>query len=287
MKEEYKKKIKIELYNDHFQNYKRYNIPKAQLVIADIPYNLGNNAYASSTEWYIDGDNKNGESKKAGKQFFDTDQNFNINEYMHFCSNLLIKEPKETGKAPAMIMFCAFEQLQMIIDVAKKHGFNKHIPIFFIKNYSAQVLKANMRIVGATEYAIVLYRDKLPKFNNGRQKGENGKTIRGTGKMIFNWFNWEKDSKEIPDIHPTQKPIKVLSRLIEIFTDEGDVVIDPVAGSASTLLACKYLNRSCYGFEIKKDFYKEAKEKMLGQVSDVKPLKFKEYEKVVLQETLF
>ena len=59
-------KIKTELYNDHFQNFKRYNIPKAQLVIADIPYNLGKNAYASSPEWYIGGDNRNGESKKAG-----------------------------------------------------------------------------------------------------------------------------------------------------------------------------------------------------------------------------
>lgn len=55
-------KLKVELYNDNFQNYKRYNIPKAQLVIADIPYNLGVNAYASNPVWYIDGDNKNGES---------------------------------------------------------------------------------------------------------------------------------------------------------------------------------------------------------------------------------
>lgn len=61
--------MKPNLYNDHFQNFKRYNIPKAQLVIADIPYNLGNNAYASSPEWYINGDNKNGESKKANKAF--------------------------------------------------------------------------------------------------------------------------------------------------------------------------------------------------------------------------
>ena len=44
------KEIKTELFNDNFQNYKRYGIPKAQLVIADIPYNLGVNAYASSTE---------------------------------------------------------------------------------------------------------------------------------------------------------------------------------------------------------------------------------------------
>ena len=55
--------VKIELYNDHFENAKRYNIPRAQLIIADIPYNLGNNAYASDPRWYNDGDNKNGESK--------------------------------------------------------------------------------------------------------------------------------------------------------------------------------------------------------------------------------
>ena len=50
-----KQRIKMELYNDNFQNYKRYGIPKAQLVIADIPYNLGVNAYGSSPEWYIGG----------------------------------------------------------------------------------------------------------------------------------------------------------------------------------------------------------------------------------------
>ena len=93
-------KCKHEIHNDHFQNFKRYALPKAQLVIADIPYNIGKNAYGSNPSWYIGGDSKNGQSKLAGTQFFDTDANFNINEFMHFCSNLLVKEPKETGKAP-------------------------------------------------------------------------------------------------------------------------------------------------------------------------------------------
>jgi hypothetical protein len=52
-----------QLFNDHFQNFKRYNIPKAQLIITDIPYNIGNNAYASNPAWYTDGDNTNGESE--------------------------------------------------------------------------------------------------------------------------------------------------------------------------------------------------------------------------------
>ena len=49
------------------QNYKRYAIPKAQLVIADVPYNVGTNFYGSNPMWYNGGDNKNGESKFAKK----------------------------------------------------------------------------------------------------------------------------------------------------------------------------------------------------------------------------
>ncbi len=248
---------KVELYHDNFQNFKRYDIPKAQLVIADIPYNIGVDAYASNPMWYKDGDNKNGESKLAKQSFFHTDGNFKIAEYMHFCNRLLKKEPKEKGQAPAMIVFCAFEQIETVIQYGKQYGFNKNYPLFFIKNYSAQVLKANMKIVGATEFAVVLYRDKLPKFRNIGQNGQK--------HMVFNWFNWERDSsKEYPKIHPTQKPISVLKRLIEVFTDPGDVVIDPCAGSGSTLRAAYETGRNAYGFEVDKNFYEAAKEKMLS-----------------------
>lgn len=256
--------IKCELYNDNFQNFKKYGIPKAQLVIADIPYNIGANAYGSNPMWYNGGDNSNGESKLAKKSFFNSDGYFKIAEYMHFCSRLLVKEPKEKGKAPAMIVFCAFDQIQMVAEYGKKYGFEHHFPIFFIKNYSAQVLKANMRIVGATEYAVVLYRDKLPKFNNGRQIGEDGKPIRGSGHMVFDWFSWERDGKDIPKLHPTQKPIGVLKKLIDVFTDPGDVVIDPCCGSGSTLRAAYEIGRNAYGFEIDKGFYKAATEQMIA-----------------------
>lgn len=257
---------KIELYNDHFENAKRYGIPHAQLIIADIPYNLGNNAYASNPMWYVDGDNKNGESDKAGKSFFDTDNDFKINNFFDFCTRYLKKEPKKSGErgrssdAPAMIVFCAFEQMAMVIEQGKRHGLLKSYPLVFIKNYSAQVLKANMKIVGATEYAVVLYRDKLPKFRNIDDFGKN--------HMVFNWMEWKRDGKEIPKIHPTQKPVNLLKTLIKIFTDEGDVVIDPCAGSGSTLRACAELNRKCYGFEIKRNFVKEAKEKMLNNINN-------------------
>ncbi|MBT7080299.1 MAG: site-specific DNA-methyltransferase [Chloroflexi bacterium] len=234
------------LINDHFQNFKGYQIPRAQLVIADIPYNVGINAYGSNPSWYVGGDNKNGESELAGTSFFDTDENFRPSEFMHFCNRLMIKEPKQAGKAPCMIVFCSFEQQFKLIELAKQHNINHYINLVFRKNFSAQVLKANMRVVGNAEYGLLLYRDKLPKFNNNR-------------KMIFNVMDWEDEKDYLyKKIHPTQKPVKLLEKLISIFTDEGDVVIDPVAGSGSTLVAADNLDRRGYGFEIKKDFYAAA-----------------------------
>lgn len=252
--------MKCELYHDCYQNFKRYGIPRAQLVIADIPYNIGDDAYGSNPMWYKGGDNKNGESKYAKKAFFNGDGQFRIAEYMHFCSRLLKPEPKERGEAPAMIVFCSFDQIPVVAEYGKRYGFMNHYPLFFCKNYSPQVLKANMRIVGATEFAVVLYRDKLPKFRNGRQIGEDGKPVRGTGKMVFDWIAYERDGKDIPKIHPTQKPVAILKKLIEVFTDPGDVVIDPTAGSGSTLYAARELNRPSFGFECNTAFYRKASE---------------------------
>ena len=239
-------KIKAELYRDNFQNSKPYNIPRAQLIIADIPYNIGKNAYGSNPSWYIDGDNKNGESKLANSNFFNTDVNFNVAEFMHFVSKMLVREPKERGKAPCMIMFCSFEQQFPLIELAKRYGLNNYINLVFRKNFSAQDLKANMRIVGNCEYGLLFYRDKLPKFNNN-------------GKMVMNCIDWERDGRDVPKNHPTQKPLALLKRLIKLFTDEGDIVIDPCAGSGSTLIASLQTGRNSYGFEIDRKIYKDAK----------------------------
>ena len=103
---------------------------------------------------------------------------------------------------------------------------------------------SNMRVVGNCEYGLILYRDKLPKFNNN-------------GKMVFNAMEWPRDNNS-EKIHPTQKPVLLLQRLIALFTDPGEVVIDPCCGSGSTVIAAARSGRTGYGFEIKKNFYQSA-----------------------------
>lgn len=239
---------RIKMIRDSLQNYKVYQLPKCQMLIVDPPYNLSDKAYASNPQWYKDGKIENGESELAKKQFFYNDNEWRESEFWHFASKMLIKEPKEAGKSPCMLIFCAFEQQMHYIELGKRYGFNHYINLVFRKNYSPQVLKANMKIVGNCEYGLILYRERLPKFNNN-------------GRMIFNCIDWPRDTK-YPKIHPCQKPVALLEFLIELFTDPNDVVIDCCAGSGSTLLAAGNLGRRAYGFEVNKEFVNGFYEKL-------------------------
>ena len=169
-----------------------------------------------------------------------------------FTKNTIIKMNQIPGERITVLNNCLDPYLQKPVyggkneALQKRYGLNNYINLVFRKNFSAQVLKANMKIVGNCEYGLVLYRERLPKFRNN-------------GKMIFNCIDWPRDN-ESEKIHPTQKPVELLKTLIKIFTDEGDVVIDPVAGSGSTLVAAERLNRKSFGFEIKKEFFTKANE---------------------------
>lgn len=76
---------------------------------------------------------------------------------------------------------------------------------------------------------------------------------------------WElQQMQSLPLKAKVQMTITRIRAWVEIFTDEGDVVIDPCCGSGSTLRAAKELNRSAYGFEIDRNFYQRAKDEMLN-----------------------
>ena len=65
-------------------------------------------------------------------------------------------------------------------------------------------------------------------------------------------------------VHPTEKPISIISKLLNDFTKPNDIVLDPFLGSGTTAVACKQLNRHFIGIEINPDYCKIAKERLMG-----------------------
>jgi len=68
----------------------------------------------------------------------------------------------------------------------------------------------------------------------------------------FNWFRYfGLSAQDIKTrVHPTQKPLQVITPFIEKYSDEDSNIVDLFGGSGSTLIACEQLNRACYMMEI-------------------------------------
>jgi 16S rRNA G966 N2-methylase RsmD len=64
------------------------------------------------------------------------------------------------------------------------------------------------------------------------------------------WNGMIREGEHEKRVHPTQKPIKMLSEILQDFTKEGDIILDVFGGSGSTLIACEQLNRKCYMCEL-------------------------------------
>ena len=90
-------------------------------------------------------------------------------------------------------------------------------------------------------------------------------------------FKWNKDifvdtpSKMVePDEgfinHPSPKPKTFIKEILNMFTKERDIVLDPFVGSGSTALACKQTNRNFIGFEINKEYCKLAESRLNNKI---------------------
>ena len=70
--------------------------------------------------------------------------------------------------------------------------------------------------------------------------------------------------------HPSQKPLKLMLNLVNRYTKEGDTILDPFAGSGTTLVACQKLRRNFIGFEIDKTYFDIGNKRLQRQIAQVR-----------------
>ncbi len=108
------------------------------------------------------------------------------------------------------------------------------------------------------EYDPIFYHvkgDKPKTFNGNFTKGYNVDVL-----MYPKPQRWKNHIR----YHPAEKNLDMIKRLVEISTNENDLVMDPFVGSGTTAVACRDLKRNFIGFEIEKKYYKIAKNRLRG-----------------------
>lgn len=102
-------------------------------------------------------------------------------------------------------------------------------------------------------------------IKQGRGESLSQKNTRKT-EYLQHYTNYPRNilefKRDLPNIHPTQKPVTLLEYLIKTYTNEGELVLDNCVGSGSTGVACKHLNRRFIGIELDKEYFKIAKDRI-------------------------
>jgi site-specific DNA-methyltransferase (adenine-specific) len=233
--------MKIEIYQDDSIRYlKNIRSNSADLVIADPPYNLG-------------------------KDYGNNNDNKSFDEYMNF-SRGWVKEIrrilKNTGTIYIFMGVHFISYLYMLLEKEYNFVFNSWITWHYTqglgktKGFSPR--HDDILMFSKTDnYKFILENIRIPQkyyrsVNNMR--GANPGDVWQFSHVHY----CNKDRQE----HPTQKPEGLIERMVLASSEKNDMVIDPFAGSGTTLRVCQQLNRNCIGVELNPEYVKLIHERL-------------------------
>ena len=110
------------------------------------------------------------------------------------------------------------------------------------------------------------YRSAVEFIYFGQKEGEKATFNFGEQKSMKNWFEHPLVQGKERTKHPTQKPLKLVQKFIEVSSNKGDIVLDPFLGSGTTALAAKLLGRNYTGIEKNPEYVKMAEQRLAQQL---------------------
>ena len=216
------------------------------LIFADPPYNIGKNFHGRKDKW-------------------DTDK-----DYLDWCYQWLgrcIQKLKSNGSfyvmasTQAMPYFDIYlrEQLNILSRIvwyydssgvqAKRYFGSRYEPILYcVKdkgNYTFNVQDILVEAKTGAKRKLIDYRKSIPTVYNSQKVPGN---VWEMPRVRYRMEEYEN--------HPTQKPIKLLERIVLASSNPGDMVLDPFAGTFTTSLVAQQLGRGSIGIEIEEEYVK-------------------------------
>ena len=150
---------------------------------------------------------------------------------------------------PSGTLICFFDiwKMQYLKTVAEENKFKQFRLIRWDKTNPVPVNSRLNYLTNASEYALTCVKGGSPTFHSKYNPGI---------------FRYPICSGKERTEHPTQKPVDFMIELLNIHTNEGDLVLDSFMGSGSTGVACKKLNRNFIGIELDENYFNIAKERI-------------------------
>jgi len=210
------------------------------MVLTDPPYLVSRKTGFKSIG------NKGVERFRVSMDFGEWD-NIPNGEHIKLLTDVFTDCYRTLRKGGTIIVFYDIWKIETLSNILKTCGFKMLRFVEWVKTNPVPLNAKTTYLSNAREAAIVAVKDNKPTFNAYYHNG------------IFNMPIHRDGGKRI---HPTQKPLALMKELITIHTNKNQIVLDPFAGSATTLLATLQLDRVAWGCEVDKTYFDKAEQRI-------------------------
>ena len=226
------------------------------LIIADPPYNL-----SKSGDWKWD----NSISLPGmGGNWNITNENWDnmsLNEYFNFTIAWLSEAKRILKPTGSMWFFGTYHNIGIINIVCQMLNIEIINEVIWYKKNAFPNLSGR-RLTASHETILWVHSGEKKReyyfdyeySKNGVFEGDDLKIQGKQMRTVWDLSNNKKKEELQYGKHPTQKPIKILTRMIKLSSHPGDIVLTPFSGAGSECVAAKMTGRHYIGFEIEKEY---------------------------------
>ena len=234
------------------------------IIIADPPYNL-----SKSGDWKWD--NSVSFSGMGGSWNITNENwdNMSLDDYFNFSIAWLTEAKRILKPSGSMWIFGTYHNIGIINIVCQMLGIEIINEVIWYKRNAFPNLSG--RRLTASHETILWTHSGGKKRNyyfdyeyskNGEFAGDGLKSPGKQMRTVWDLSNNKKPDELKYGKHPTQKPIKVLSRMIKLSSRPGDIMLTPFAGAGSECVAAKMTGRHYIGFETEEEYCKISEERL-------------------------
>lgn len=229
------------------------NNSKVHLIVTDPPYN------ASEGGVNLPNNKTGGAYYKVNEQW---DKFGNYTNYLEF-TRAWIKEADRLLVPNGSIMVCgSLHNIGEVIIVLKELEYN-FINLITWKKANPMPSITKRTLTHSTEFIAWFAKERGWTFNYKKMKRyAQGKQLKDVWEFSICQGKERIKGKDGRAAHPTQKPLEIFKRLIEMASNEGDVVLDPFIGSGTTAIASELLNRKWIGIDNKNEYIELANKRI-------------------------
>ena len=233
---------------------KELKASSVNLVLADPPYNVSGKSKLALAK------------NTTGGPWYKMDENWDIfkdfREFQKFSKDWITEADRVLVDSGSMMICCTYHGLGEILISLKELDY-KILNVIIWKKTNPMPNVTKRTLTHSTEYVVWAAKSKGWTFNYMyMKKYANNKQLRDVWEFPLCQGSERIKGKSGRAAHPTQKPLELTRRLIEMASIKGDIVLDPFIGTGTTAVAAKELKRKWYGIETNPEYVKIAKKRI-------------------------